>query len=584
MVKYVLFVFFPAILLAQNISEKELLFKRLDTASTFQIKAQLYVDIAWEYTMEENDSATIYNELSYKISEENTYALGKAIALESKGLYEEIITGDYQKASNFYFEGIALCEASNINYATSIYHSLGVMFHTSDNYDKAKEYYSIAYERAKKESDLVLQKKCVTNLGTINSSQGNFELAEKMLIESLSIPVRKDIDYSTYANLGNLYKRKKEYKKAVPILEKAVQRHPDNYDSERNLIFLVDVKKQLNDTIGTHDILQRMLKEYPSIVSLRDKSLMLRAISDVYLLKQDYKNALSYRDEYINVYEEVKGRQRDDAVIEMEAQYQSEKKQLEIEKQEAAQKLLYFILGAVALLFAGLAFAFIKNRNKNQLLAKQKSLLEATVDEKNMLLRETHHRVKNSFQMVSSLLFIQSETAQDKEAKIAIKEAQNRVRSMVLIHQKLYSKDKLVGIDAKEYIEDFTKDVIESHQFETTKLNYTTEADPLLLDIETITPMGLILNELITNVLKHAFHPVSKDSLLHVGFAKENDVLVLTVTDNGKGMPEKIKESSFGLQLITGLCKKLKATLTLEQHSPNGTKAKVVMKRFEILE
>jgi two-component sensor histidine kinase len=181
------------------------------------------------------------------------------------------------------------------------------------------------------------------------------------------------------------------------------------------------------------------------------------------------------------------------------------------------------------------------------------------------------------------LLYIQSETAQDKEAKIAIKEAQNRVRSMVLIHQKLYSKDQLVGIDAKEYFEDFTKDVIESHQFENTKIQFKVTAEPMVLDIETITPIGLILNELITNVLKHAFPTVTTESCVHIQFRREKDNLLLLVEDNGTGMPAEIKESSFGLELIRALCEKLKATLTMSPGQPNGTSAQVVISRFTVL-
>lgn len=579
-----LFLFLSTTLLfAQEVSEKKRLLTIIESTSDYKERAQIYIDLAWEYMMEENDSAAIYNNLSFKISKENNYILGSVIALESKGLFEEIVTGNYEKASNFYYQGIELAEKNNLDYATSIYHSLGVMFHTSDNYEKAKEYYTIAYDRAKKENDLVLQKKCITNLGTINSSQGNYELAEKMLLKSLEIPIREDINFNTYANLGNLFYRKKEYKKALEFIEKATTKHPDNYDSERNLIYLVDIKKALGDSTGVAAILKRQLAEYAIMNSIRDRSLMSLAISRSYVLKKDYKEAIVYRDKYFSHYEEVKEGQRDGAVIEMEAQFQNEKKQREIEKQEATKKLLIWIAGLITVLLGFVLFFFYKNRKKNALLAKQKKMLESTVDEKNILLRETHHRVKNSFQMVSSLLFIQSETAQNNEAKLAIKEAQNRVRSMVLIHQKLYSKDQLVGIDSREYLEDFTKDIIESHQFENTKLKYKVNAEKLVLSIETITPIGLILNELITNVLKHAFKPVTENSLLQINFYQKQKELILEVVDNGAGMPARIKETSFGIELIEALSQKLKATLIHKPNTPKGTLAQITMKRFEVL-
>ena len=245
---------------------------------------------------------------------------------------------------------------------------------------------------------------------------------------------------------------------------------------------------------------------------------------------------------------------------------------------------LYSILSIIGFLFAAfLGFFFYKNRKKNLSLAKQKKLLEATIDEKNVLLKETHHRVKNSFQIVSSLLYLQSENMVDKEAQIALREAQNRVRSMVLIHQRLYNKDQLVGIDSKEYLEALTKDIFETHQFKKEKLPYVLNIEPIVLSIETITPIGLILNELIINVLKHAFEDITSESLLSIDFKKKDDTLVLKVIDNGKGFNGEIKETSFGIKLMNTLAKKLRATLNYKSSENNGTEVVLNIKKFEIL-
>ncbi len=245
---------------------------------------------------------------------------------------------------------------------------------------------------------------------------------------------------------------------------------------------------------------------------------------------------------------------------------------------------LYSILSGVGFLFAAfLGFFFYKNRKKNKILAKQKKLLEATVDEKNVLLKETHHRVKNSFQIVSSLLYLQSENIEDKEAQIALREAQNRVRSMVLIHQRLYSKDQLVGIDSKEYLEALTKDIFEMHQFKKELLPYKLNIESLVLSIETITPIGLILNELIVNVLKHAYEIITPESILSIDFRKKNDELILKVIDNGKGFEDEIKDTSFGIKLMNALSKKLKASLDYNSSLSNGTEVILNIKKFEIL-
>jgi len=581
--RILIFCILPCFLWAQDISEKQRLIATLDADQTTEVKSKTYIDIAWEYMMEESDSALFYTEKALKLSKQNNYILGEAIALESKGLYHEIVSGNYDLASQYYFEGIALCEEHNLDYATSIYHSVGVMFHTSDNYEKGLEYYTIAYERAKKEGDAILQKKCLINMGSIHSSLEDYEKGEALLLESLTLNVRRDLDYSTYANLGNLNIRLKKYEAAVPFLEKSIEQHPDNSDSEWHLMYYVEAKTALKDSVGMAPFIERVKAEINKTVILRGKSLLTKTLSNYYEAFGDYKTALKYQQDYFTMFEELKEKQRDQTVYDLETNYQTELTQRELEKKDANQRLLFWILGFVGLLLLLMTFFFYKNRKKNMLLAKQKVLLEASIDEKNILLKETHHRVKNSFQMVSSLLYFQSETMEDKEAQLAIREAQNRVRSMVLIHQKLYNKDQLVGVNTQEYFNDLTKDIFESHQFTKKPIGYSLDVAPLVLDVETITPIGLILNELITNVLKHAFKEVTDASNMHITFGKKDDQLVLSVADNGVGMTSEISESSFGIKLMKALAKKLKATLHFAPSPKEGTLATLQITRYNLL-
>lgn len=563
-------------------SEKEKLLLAIRTTTNTPEKVQLYADLAWEYINTQNDSALLYADQAFSLSKEKQYYLGQAIALETKGLYHEIVVGNYEKASTFYFDGIDICEKHQLPYTASIYHSLGVMFHTTDSYENALKYYTIAYDLAKENGNQELEKKCLINLGSVNSSLENFEKARQYMEESLALNIRPELDYSTYANLGNLLIKQEKYGEAMAYIEKATEQSPDNPSSEVNLYFLLYAKAKMGDKSNMDGVLARA-EAAINTVGIRDKSLLLRSLGDYHASIGNYKKALEYRDAYINVFEEIKEKQRDETVFELEAQYETEKSQRELDKKEAAQKLLFWILGSILVLFGLLVFFFAKNRRKNQQLSKQKSLLEATVDEKNVLLKETHHRVKNSFQIVSSLLYLQSENIVDKEAKLAMKEAQNRVRSMVLIHQKLYSKDQLVGIDTNEYFTDLVRDIFESHQFENIKITYSLNVAPIVLDIGTITPLGLILNELITNVLKHAFHPVSGESKMQVRFQKIDGKLQLQVEDNGTGMPLDIKESSFGIQLINALAKKLKAKIHFTKGTLNGTLVTVDIHRFNEL-
>ncbi len=462
---------------------------------------------------------------------------------------------EYEKAESFYDQGFNASMQSKLNIPAGVFiTNKGDLYLNTKQFKKAL----IAFEEGKElklkgnapqrmiaNSDL--------NIGIAHTELGNYNLAEDILTNTVNFYKSQENQVKLGQSLayrGDLYIKKKDYSLAIIDCEKS-----KNYAKNSNA-----------------------LKIYSQ--ACHCLYIAHKAVGENNDALINYEYFVTARD---SIYNENNIKKQTEQELQYEFSKTEELKNAEI----AARKrrgLLTTTLAVIGFLFAAfLGFFFYKNRKKNYLLAKQKKLLEATVDEKNILLRETHHRVKNSFQMVSSLLFIQSETAQDKEAKIAIKEAQNRVRSMVLIHQKLYSKDQLVGIDAKEYIEDFTKDIIESHQFETTKLKYKVNAEKLVLSIETITPIGLIINELITNVLKHAFKPVTEDSFLQIHFFLKDETLVLQVIDNGVGMPNTIKETSFGIELIDALSKKLKASLTHTPSSPNGTIASVVMKRFEIL-
>lgn len=577
-----LFLIIASVGFAQNnyILELE---KQLDTVSDYKAEAQIYADIAWEYILEEDERAVENANKSLAISEANNYVFGQVIAIETKGLYYEAVTNNHDMAIELYLDAIALCEANDLAYATSIYLALGVLFQTSDNNEKALEYYTIALERGEQEEEPVIIKNSLINIGTIKSNLGQFDEAEALLLKALEIPEMPETNYHIYVNLGNLYVRKKEYERALPFLEKAIEPAEGNVDSEINISYYLLAKSRVDDKSGMAPILERAKASLEDTQSLRNKSFMVEGLANYYKSIGDYDTALQYREQYEVLVDSMRENQNSQTVLDLEAKYQTEQKDREIERREASQNLLTVAVSGIGLALLLTGFFLYKNRKKNQLLAKQKKLLEATVDEKNVLLKETHHRVKNSFQIVSSLLYLQSESITDKEAQIAMKEAQNRVRSMVLIHQRLYSKDQLVGINAQEYIGDLVKDIIESHQFKALPIQYESDIDNIVLGIETITPIGLIVNELVTNVLKHAFPKVTENSKVNIILKRSEDQLVLRIKDNGVGFTGDVKDTSFGIKLMKALGKKLKATFNFNGVPNKGTTVTVVINRFEVL-
>jgi two-component sensor histidine kinase len=201
---------------------------------------------------------------------------------------------------------------------------------------------------------------------------------------------------------------------------------------------------------------------------------------------------------------------------------------------------------------------------------KQKDIISKALSDKDILIKEIHHRVKNNLQLISSLLTLQGRGIDDKKAKSAIQDGKNRVRSMALIHQDLYMKDKLKDINLKSYLEKLTTDLFLTYKIDHSSIELKLDIDDIDLDVDTIVPLGLIINELITNSLKYAF-PDNNKGILKVSLKEKYETLELEIVDNGVGFEaENVRNDSFGTTLISALTRQLRGKLTTD--SSNGTK------------
>jgi len=189
----------------------------------------------------------------------------------------------------------------------------------------------------------------------------------------------------------------------------------------------------------------------------------------------------------------------------------------------------------------------------------------ASLAEKEALLKEVHHRVKNNLQVISSLLDLQSMSIKDKQAAGAVKEGKMRVQSMALIHQNLYSEGNIKGIVMEDYIKKLAENLFHSYNIRKDKIQLIMDVDDLNLDVDTVIPLGLIMNELITNSLKYAFKEQDHGEIC-VSLRENNKRLELLVRDNGCGFPphlNQIKNNSFGFSLVNAFAQKLKAKLDI---------------------
>lgn len=211
---------------------------------------------------------------------------------------------------------------------------------------------------------------------------------------------------------------------------------------------------------------------------------------------------------------------------------------------------------------------------------KSEKILKTSLKDKETLLREIHHRVKNNLQIISSLLNLQSRYIENEDALDIFTESQNRVKSMAIIHEKLYKSKSMSKIDFEEYITDLTDSLFYSYHINPSKVILKKEIDRIFFDVDTAIPCGLMINELITNCLKHAFPGDLKGSVT-VKLFKKDECYHLTVEDDGAGFPEDIdfqNTESLGLQLVNNLVNQLDGTIDLEGN--NGTTFKVIFKEL----
>jgi PAS domain S-box-containing protein len=196
--------------------------------------------------------------------------------------------------------------------------------------------------------------------------------------------------------------------------------------------------------------------------------------------------------------------------------------------------------------------------------------IQASLREKEVLLKEIHHRVKNNLQVVSSLLSLQSGYAKDREALEMFKESQNRVRSMALIHEKLYQSKDFARIDIAGYIQDLTTSLFRSYGTSAADIKLNIDVKDIFLDINTSIPCGLIINELVSNSLKHAF-PDGREGEIKIAMQRINENKIkLIVGDNGIGFPKDIdfrNTESLGMQVVITLAEQLDGTIELDKSS-----------------
>ncbi|MCK9150687.1 sensor histidine kinase [Methanobacterium alcaliphilum] len=207
--------------------------------------------------------------------------------------------------------------------------------------------------------------------------------------------------------------------------------------------------------------------------------------------------------------------------------------------------------------------------------------LKKSLDEKNILLMEIHHRVKNHLQIISSLITLLSFTIDDDKTKNTLLEIQNRIQTIALIHELLYQSKNLSKVNMKHYIENIIKNLTLTYKNIGQKIDLSLDIEDVYLNMETATPCGLIINEIVTNSFKYAF-PRGRAGKISITFKKLPDDYLLTLSDNGVGLAKEISfenKKTLGLRLINNLVKQVGGEIELDRSQ--GTKFKIIFKEAD---
>lgn len=236
-----------------------------------------------------------------------------------------------------------------------------------------------------------------------------------------------------------------------------------------------------------------------------------------------------------------------------------------IDQQERLQ--LFFLLCTLLLLAILLTLYLFTRKLKKQkvLIERQKLLLSNSLHQKEILLKEVHHRVKNNLQVISGILHKQAQKSPDQKVKEMMEEGQSRIKSMAMIHQKLYQTKDFTNIDITSYIKELSNSISYSTSQQDTRVKLELNLCKTSFHIDIAIPLGLILNELLTNAYKYAFEGRSNGTISVIVKEKRTHLFEMIVRDNGMGLPQDIEQranKSLGINLVKGLAWQLRGKLT----------------------
>lgn len=492
-------------------------------------------------------------------------------------LYREI--GDFDLALKY---GLLAEKAAEEAQDTSlqrctIFNRIGATYHYSKDFKQAANYFSKAFDVATKYDD-------IRTLYNVHANLVNAHLALDKGKEALQLtnqfttnyPPTDDVVVQIFLNRTylNIYKTLNNKSEGQKYCNRVLSLSEDKSMAVYNMISYSDAIDFLLRT-KQFDRAEACLKTYDLIIQ-DNPYLKYSALNALQWFKLDsargkYPSAIYHHIHYKEIEDSLYSLNKAQQVEALKLEFETEKKDKDIlllKQQSDLQQAnldqsnlarnITFTGAAFLLLLAGLLYYLYHTKQQSN------TQLTHLLNEKEWLLKEIHHRVKNNLQTVLSLLESQSRKL-SKEAMEAIQESQNRVYAMSLIHKKLYQSADVSSINMEDYVRDLVQHLRDSFG-SSSNIRFSLQLDPVELDVSQAVPIGLIVNEAITNSIKYAFPNKHDGNEVNISLKKVNDnKIILLITDNGVGMGElKEDTQSLGLKLMRGLTEDIEGKFSME--------------------
>ena len=497
----------------------------------------------------------------------------------------ELRNGKFDNAMKHFLEALKISEQARDQFGImEANYSISWAYLDQHSYEMALHYLKTAEQINDSLPFSSLSLNIFNHLGVVYRDKGDLQKAKQYLEKGVRLSTaveNQGLNITLINNLASVYSRQGHKEKAIQLQKEALHRSKTLGNYLRELQVLLGLAKTYGDENPVESIYY--LKE--AILLARSKGAYhqeiryLKIITPLYVKQGNYEQAFMMKEREHALADSFYYKSMSKNIESLKAEYElsksnarikelnllNNKRRLELENSTIIRNVTFAGTGLLIIILVLLYNQYrIKQRNNREISLKNHSL-QHLLDEKEWLLKEVHHRVKNNLHTIMSLLETQSAYLKD-DALLALQNSQHRVYAMSLIHQKLYQGEYTTNVNMAVYLPELINYLRDSFDVRP-RIRFYTNIENIHLDISQAIPIGLIVNEAITNSIKYAF-PNNQNGDIHIKMTNTDEkMILLSVKDNGVGLPadwDQIQKNSLGLKLMKGLSEDIRAKFLIE--------------------